>query len=191
MNYLIFNIPLEDLLTVFFWAITYILICISAFKSIKTKKIAIPYLASVINIAWEVNALIAKQGLWIYIIWFVLDLIIVGFSIYFLDSHKKRIVYILSIIICTILLKYIFSINQGMMFSVYILDIIMDVWYITAFNSLSKILKKEISITKFLGDFFAGIVAIKYSKSYILFPIIINIINLIYIWKCFSNNSDK
>lgn len=187
----IFLIPLEDLLTVIFWAITYILICISAFKSIKVKKIAMPYLAGVLNFSWEINALLAKQGLWIYVLWFSIDLLIIGFSVYFLDSFKKKVFYIVSIILTTIILKYIFSLNQGMMLSVFTIDIIMAVWYVTSIKSLSPFFKKSIAITRFIGDLFAGVVGIKYSKSYILFPIIVAILNIIYIWNCFSKNNDK
>lgn len=185
MDNIFISLPIEEMLTGLFWALTYFLICISGFLSIKIKKPAMPYVAGVLNYAWEVNALVVMHGLWVYTLWFGLDLFVVIFGIYFLDSIKKKGIYLVSIIISTIFLKIIFSFEHGMVFTVFLIDLIMAASYLVRFKSLSPYLKKEIAISRFLGDFFAGFAGIRYSPYYAIFFVIICILNGIYIRKCF------
>ena len=186
MELVFVKVPIEEFLTGFFWILTYILICISEVKSRDTKKIAMPYLAGILNYGWELNALIALKGLWIYLFWFVIDLFIAFMGMYFLDSIKKKILYSLAIIISVILFKYIFALKNGMMISVFVIDLIMELCYLKEYKTISFHFKKSIAIFKFLGDFFAGIAGIKYSKYYIIISILVCIINGIYIKLCFQ-----
>lgn len=179
-------LPIEETLTALFWALTYLLICISGFLSCKIKKMAMPYVAGVLNYAWEVNALVVAHGLWMYSLWFGLDLFIIIFGIYFLKSVKMKSIYIISIIISTIFLKVFFSFEHGMILSVFLIDLIMAISYLIRYKSLSPFLKKEIAVSRFLGDFFAGLAGIRYSPYYAIFSVIVCILNGIYVWKCFS-----
>lgn len=191
MDRIFVSLPIEETLTAVFWILTYIFICISGFLSRKIKKIAMPYVPSVVNYSWEINALVVSHGLWMYDLWFLLDLIIVVFGIYFLDSNKKKIIYSIAIIISTICFKNFFSYEHGFLFTVFFIDLVMEISYLVRFNSISPYLKKEIAVSKFLGDFFAGVAGIKYSSYYAIFSVIICILNGIYIWKCFSEKSDQ
>lgn len=190
MDSIFASLPIEEILTAVFWGLTYLLICISGFLSFRIKKPAMPYSAGVLNYAWEVNALVVAHGLWVYSLWFALDFFIVIFGIYFLDSVKKRGIYIVSIIIGTIFLKIIFSVEHGMLISVFLIDLIMAISYLVRFKSLSPFLKREIAITRFLGDLFAGFAGIRYSSYYGIFSVIICILNGIYVWKCFFEKSN-
>ena len=189
MDRIFISLPLEEILTAVFWAITYLLICISGFLNIKIKKVSMPYVPGVVNYAWEINALVVSHGLWMYGIWFILDMIIVFWSIYFLNSSKKKLIYIIAVFLSTICFKILFSFEHGLIFTVFLIDLIMEISYLVRFKSLSPIFKKEIAIFKFLGDFFAGIAGIKYTSYAIPFTVIISILNGLYIWKCFTEKN--
>lgn len=183
-------LPIEEVITAIFWAITYLLICISGFLSKDVRKIAMPYVPGVLNYAWEVNALVYSHGVWVYDIWWGLDMLIVFWGIYFLDSKRMKIIYIISVIMSTICLKMIFSFEYGALVTVFLIDLVMAISYLVRFKSLSPFLKKEIAIFRFLGDFFAGVAGIKYSPYYAIFSIIVCILNGIYVYKCFFEKSD-
>lgn len=190
MDSIFASLPIEEILTAVFWGLTYLLICISGFLSFRIKKPAMPYSAGVLNYAWEVNALVVSHGLWMYTLWFGLDLFIVAFGIYFLGSAKKKGFYIISIIISTIFLRTLFSFNDGMLITVFLIDLIMAITYLIRFKSLSPFLKKGIALFRFLGDLFAGFAGIRYSSYYGIFSVIICILNGIYVWKCFFEKSN-
>lgn len=93
-----------DTLQVIFWSITYVLIIIAGFQSQEIRKVSMPYIAGVLDFAWEICALYNSQGFWGHILWFALDLIIVFFGFRYAKSSIHRNKYIVSIIISTLFL---------------------------------------------------------------------------------------
>ncbi len=83
---------LLDYIQITFWSVTYVLIICAGFKSRHISMVSMPYVAGVMNFAWETIALFfeSKGGNWGHIFWFGLDLMIVYFSFKFLKSDYVK-----------------------------------------------------------------------------------------------------
>lgn len=177
---------IDDILTVIFWTITYLFIVYAGFRSHSIKRVSMPYIAGILNIAWEICALYWISGFWGYILWLAIDLFIVYFGIRFLDSKIKKIAYIASIVFCTIGLFIIFNkFENGFVYSVYIIDLIMAICYLVERKRMSPMLKIPIAITKLLGDFFAGFV-FKYYTFTVVIAVLVFVCNLVYLCLCIN-----
>lgn len=78
-----------DTMQILLWSVAYVLIIAAGFLSRDTRKVAIPYAASVMNFAWEACALQLTKDFWGHYFWFGLDLFIVGFAFFYLLPAKK------------------------------------------------------------------------------------------------------
>jgi len=146
-----------DTLQIVFWSITYVLIIIAGSQSKILRKVSMPYIAGILNFSWEIRALYNSNGFWGHIMWLTLDLAIVYFSFKYIPTNKGQYIYTLSIIISTFLLLYIFTLSNGMLFSVFIIDFIMAICFLVDRKKLSPKLKVPIAVTKLIGDTFAGL----------------------------------
>ena len=174
-----------DNLQALFWCITYVLVIIAGFKSQRFKKISMPYLAGVLNFAWEFTALNLSRGSnLIHILWFGLDLIIVYIGYRFLEDKKKKLLYLTVIFILSVLLKYIFDLSGGMLISVFVIDLIMAIVYLFEFKQISRYLKIPIAVTKLIGDFFAGLFYCNELKLVAVIAVIVFICNSTYLFLC-------
>lgn len=175
-----------DFLQGMFWTITYVLIICSGFRSQKIVMVSMPYIAGVLNFAWETIALIfisKSNNLW-HILWFTLDLMIVYISYKFLEFDRQRKKYIFSIIAITVILYFIFKIKGGMLYSVFAIDLIMAICFILWRKNMSPHLKIPIATTKLLGDLFAGILCVKETKFVLIVAIAVFICNVSYLIFC-------
>jgi len=173
-----------DTLQVLFWSITYVLIIIAGFRSWKIKKPSIPYLAVICNFAWESCALISSRGLWAHVAWFSLDLIIVILGFCFINSLKKKIVYISSLIVGVILLHFIFMLPNGMLYSSFAIDLMMAVDFLVSRSRLSPELKEAIAMFKLLGDTCAGLYYAPQSLFIAIIACIVFVCNCYYLYLC-------
>lgn len=57
-------------LYVAFWTLTYILIIVASYKSRHIRMVSMPYIAGILNLAWESCALITTPAFWGYYPWF-------------------------------------------------------------------------------------------------------------------------
>ncbi len=80
----------DDILTVVFWSIAYLMIIYAGFRSIAIKKVSMPYIAGVTNIAWEICALYWTSGFWGYWLWVITDLFIVFLDLFFWIRLSKK-----------------------------------------------------------------------------------------------------
>lgn len=184
-NLLLWTDGLWGLLTVIFWSITYILIVIAGFLSQREEKVSMPYVAGVLNVAWEVAAMIYTKGNPGFIAWFFIDIFIVLWGVLFLPSAKKRILYGVSILVMIVL--YLLSFNlfsPAFLFTVYLIDIIMEVEFIFKRARLSKKFKISIAVAKLLGDVFAGLTFGHLSVYIIIAALISFICNAVYLIMC-------
>lgn len=179
-----------DYLQIIFWSITYLLIII---YGIKFKKLMMPILALILNFSWEIVAFIndivrfelisfAFIG---HLIWLSLDLIMFIIYINIYIKNKKRgfipIIITLAILTNVFVLLYAFSLNDGMLLSVFIIDLIMAALYVLffIFNTYkSSLLLDAIIFSKLLGDLFARV---EYKDDHIavlIIGIVILILNI-------------
>lgn len=174
----------DDILTVIFWSIAYLMIVYSGFRSIKIKKVSMPYIAGVANIAWEICALYWISGFWGYMLWLGIDIVIVCFGFLFLNSKVKKICYLVSILLCTLIFFLILhNSNKAFIYTVFIIDLLMAILYLIEYKKLSPVLKIPIAIAKLLGDFFAGFVFEQYTLTVVISSIVF-VFNSIYLYLC-------
>lgn len=178
-----------DILQIIFWSITYILVIISGFRSRSIKRVAMPYLAGILNFSWELCALYSSHGFWGHVLWLGLDLVIVYFGFRFLVSLKGKIVYAILLVIMTMVLMRVFNQSQGMLFSVFAIDLIMAICYIAKIQQLSPELKIPIAVTKLIGDAFAGIYYAKQSIFVAIVAVVVFCCNLFYLSACLEETS--
>jgi len=178
------------ILTVLFWAITYILIVLAGILSKKEKQVSMPYVAGVLNVAWEIAATIHTKGNPCFIVWFGIDVLIVVYGIFFLSSIKKKIFYCTSILLMTVLLLYSFrQYTAAFIFTVYLIDVIMAVNFVLKRKVLSKKFKVTIAATKLIGDIFAGL-AFSHKYGFVKwFAIISFICNFVYLIQCIKEST--
>ena len=173
-----------DLLPVLFWSITYVFSIIAAFQSRSSKKVPIPLVAVLFNFSWEICALIISRGFWGHALWLALDCVIVYFCFCSLKTVKQKVFYGIMIVTVTVALFYIFKIPDGMLMSVFIIDLGMAIVFIVQARSLSYQLKIPIAITKLLGDVFAGILCGQDSIFIAVIAILVFLCNLFYLCYC-------
>ena len=176
-----------DTLQIIFWSIAYILIIVAGFESTDTKKVSMPYVASVLIFSWEIVALVNYRH-WGHFVWISLDLLIVAFGFYFLKSNWQRLNYALGICITVIALFFLFDVSGGMLISSFVIDLIMSVDFLIKRKQLSGKMKTLIAITKLIGDAFAGLY---YSSQSVLITAIafaVLICNSVYLYLCWCEN---
>jgi len=178
-----------DILQFIFWSVTYVLIIIAGYLSDGEKKVSMPYSAGVLNFAWEICALYNSGGLWGHAVWLGLDIVIVFWGFRFLKTNKVRFIYAASIAVFTSILFYIFTLSNGMLISVFIIDLIMAVSFLVDRVKLSPKLKVPIAFTKLLGDMFAGLHYAPYCAFVGILAGIILICNLYYLYLCIKEKT--
>lgn len=179
----------DDVLTVVAWSITYLMIVYAGFRSTTTKKVSMPYTAGVLNVAWEICALYWTAGFWGYFLWLGIDVFIVFFGFRFLDSKAKRFLYLLSIVLCTLVLLFAFwKINNGFVYTVYAIDLIMAICYLLEHKKISSVLKIPIAIARLVGDFFAGFVFKQYPVAVVI-AMLVFVINSVYLYLCIKERA--
>lgn len=180
---------IDDILTVVFWSIAYLMIIYAGFRSIAIKKVSMPYIAGVTNIAWEICALYWTSGFWGYWLWVITDLFIVFFGFIFLDSVIKKISYLGSIVFCTIIFFLILDQSSYIFVLIaYVSDLCMSVLFLIESKKLSPILKAPIATAKLIGSFFAGFVFKEYTITVIIAPIVF-VINSFYLYTCIKEQT--
>ncbi len=173
------------ILTVLLWSCTYILIAVAGFLGRKGRNVSMPYIAGVLNAAWEIAATIYTKGNPGFILWFFIDVFIIFWGIYFLPSVKKKVLYVGSIALMTVIFSSSFMrYEPTFLFTVYLIDAVMAVEFIVARNSLSKHFKVTIAVTKLLGDLFAGLTFHHAYSFVVVFATISFIGNCIYLFLC-------
>ncbi len=179
---------IDDYLTVIFWSITYLLIVFASYRSRTIKRVSMPYLAGILNFAWEICAMHWMFGFWGYKLWFAIDLAIICFGFYFLNSIGKKLIYIVSIVASTVTLFIVFyKYSEGFAYSVYMIDLVMAICFLAERKKLSPILQISIGWTKLLGDLFAGFV-FRHLTFTVIIAIAVFICNSVYLYLCIKEN---
>lgn len=172
-----------ETLYVVFWTLTYVFVIIAGYKSRRIGMVSMPYIAGILNLAWESCALISNPTFWGYYPWILLDVIIAYIGYRFLSRKKDKCKYILAIILCTVFL-YLLTVllEDTLTISVYAIDFVMATLYILQYRSISPKLRVTIAITKLLGDLFAAVEVLQ-SPWKELYPLVsvVFILNCVYL----------
>ena len=177
-----------DTLQILFWSITYVLVIIAGFLSRNIRKVSMPYVAGILNFGWEICALCNSNGFWGHILWLSLDLLIVFWGVFYLQSNYQRIIYILALTVCTVGLWYVFMIPAGMLISVFVIDLIMAINFLIQRKKLSLKMKTPIAITKLLGDTFAGLYYAPQSNLIGIIACVVFMCNICYLYLCLEES---
>lgn len=143
-----------------------------------------PYMALLLNFTWECCALLVSKGFWGHIAWLALDFIILIFGFLYMRSSKAKALLVAAIPVGIIVLRYIFIFPQGMLYSCFIIDLLMAVYFIIDHKKLSPKLKIPIAVTKLFGDICAGIYYAYDSWIIALIACIVFICNVYYLYLC-------
>ena len=174
-------VMLDDL-QVIFWAITYILVLIAAYCSRDIKRMSIPCIAVILNFAWEASALQQSGGMWGHILWFALDCGIVYIVFLCLDNFWKKVLYGAAIYVSVLVCAYGFARPNGMLFLVFLIDLILAVSFLVSRKRLSPKLKIWIAVTKLLGDTFAGLHYMEDMVAVAVMAGIVFVCNVLYLY---------
>ncbi len=174
-----------DILMVFFWSISYLLTVITSWRNKSEKKVFMPLISGALNFAWEVHALLFS-GHWGHYVWLALDIAIIVYNIYIL-SRSKRFVYLLFTVLLIIALYFVFSTKSfdGMLLSSFAIDIIMAAEFLITAKNLSPRNRIIIGLFRFLGDLFAWINNLQFSRIVLYVGAAVLLLNSLYLLRCF------
>ena len=151
-----------------------------------------PLVPCSMNIAWELNAIIVSKGAWGHVGWFVLDVFIFAYNVRFLDTLIQRFVYCISTITIFFFLWWFFRVQMidGMLISVFGIDLIMALVFIIQSKVISSHGKTCIALTKLLGDLFAFLGDMNKNVFVLLIGIVVLLSNLYYLCQCFEEKTE-
>lgn len=183
-----------DYLQVIFWSFTYALIILNGFRSWKAKDycLQMPLLAGLLNLSWEVNAMIVSAGLWGHVLWLLLDVVIYVQNLIRISRQKSRrytCMYVSCLLIMTAVLHWLFlTWSAGMLVSCFAIDGMMACNFLRAEKKLSDYGKISIAVTKFAGDTFAWLSYFRSSAFVRITGCIVFFMNLFYLALCLESN---
>lgn len=174
-------------LMIIFWSLTYAAIVVYSFVFRRERKVFMPLVAGSLNFAWELLALIQSNGYWGHVVWLILDIFIIGYNVWILEQWRKRILYLALTAIFVVLLYLVFRLKNtdGMLLSSFVIDLIMAFEFVMAMERLSPHGKVAIGSFRLLGDLFAWLANLSYSKVVLGIGIAVLVFNLFYLGYCF------
>jgi len=175
-----------DNLQIIFWSVTYVLIIAAGWRSRARKQVSMPYVAGVLNFGWELCALQQSQGFWGHILWLGLDVVIYSIGFLFLDAEKRWQIYLYIILTYAVTAGcwFLFVLPDGMLISVFVIDLIMAAMFLVDRKRLSPELKVPIAGFKLVGDAFAGACYGAGEPVVAVLATLVFLCNVWYLWLC-------
>ena len=153
-----------DILQFIFWSITYFTVDLQILKSRHSApQFIFPRVANMLDYSWEFVALLRDilghcfgLSLLIHIVWFTFDTLIVYNSVVSLKQNYRKLFLFLFLPVIFGLYVW-FKAENGMLLSVFIIDVIMAVDFIVCAAKLqnANIYGIIIAVSKLIGDLFA------------------------------------
>lgn len=148
-----------------------------------------PLAAGCLNFCWEVNAAVASYGLWGHILWLVLDIVILFQNMRYVHWRFQRkgvLLYTFALVLIGCLFAVLFRVPDldGMLYTVFTVDLIMAAEYVAAAKQISPNCKVPIAICKLLGDLFAWIAYFRTSTFVAVAGGIVLALNIFYLCWC-------
>lgn len=150
-----------------------------------------PLIPGSICIAWELNALIISQGMWVHILWLGLDIFIFTLNLHNIAKLSNRIWYIAMTLfwIAVFAISFRFTAFDAMFISSFLLDFGIAISYVLRVKVISPHGKLPIAVAKLSGDLCAWIYYSRYSGLIIVIGTIVFLLNLYYLALCLDENS--
>jgi len=180
-----------DIVQIICWSITYVLIIIAGIMGFRDKKVSMPYVAGILNFSWEICAFWGSGGFWGHSLWLFLDVGIVILSVRCIKENKGKLLYAVAVLVSFVVLKFVFSMQSGMLFSVFVIDLIMAVFFLIEREKLSGRIKIPIAFMKLLGDIFAGVYYAPQSKFVAVLALLVFFCNTSYLYLCIGEIEAK
>ena len=179
-----------DVISILAWGITYILIVFSCKKQEGVPKRAIPLVPPLLNLSWELVALVHSQAFWGHIVWFGLSILVFDSCLMSITNLKKQLFYALLLGPIAILFSLIFMYG-GMLVSSFAINVIMSICYWMDRRNLLEKRKILIATTKCIGTLAATIHYAPYSTGVAIMGIVIVVFDLMYLVFCIRENKDS
>ena len=178
-----------DHMQIIFWSITYLLIVGYGIKYRHERSLMMPLFCGSLNIAWELNAIISSKGFYGHFLWLSLDIIIFVINLFIIERRINRALYGAMTLALFISLWFVFSIPNGMLVSVFLIDLIMAIEYVLTVKRISVRGKIPIATFRLLGDFFAWLCYWEYSLFVAIVGAIVMLLNLFYLCYCLEESN--
>lgn len=171
-----------DCVSVIMWGITYLLIVFSSKNQVGSPKRAIPLLPPILNLAWELLALVVSGGLWGHIVWFGLSILV--FESCLDTMTKKQQCFYFSVFVVSIIVLFFVYAHGGMLVFSFIINVIMSICFLVDRKNLLKKRKVLIAITKGIGTLAATLYYMSTSISVAVMGVLIVILDVVYLVYC-------
>lgn len=173
-----------DVISVLAWGVTYLLIIFSCKKQEGTPKRAIPFLPPLLNLSWELVALIHSEAFWGHVVWFGLSILVFDSCLMTIKNLKKQFLYAAVFGPLAILFSLIFMLG-GMLISSFAINVVMSVCFWFDRKNLLPKRKISIAITKLVGTLAATIHYAPMSGIVGIMGAVILFFDIAYLMYCF------
>lgn len=143
---------------------------------------AIPLLPPILNLSWEILALIASGAWWGHVIWFGLSILVFDSCMMTL-SKKQQFLYFCAFVVSLTCFVMIFRAG-GMLVSSFAINVAMSVCFWIDRKKLLKKRKIWIAITKGIGTFAATLYYASMSILVAVMGVVIVILDIAYLIYC-------
>ena len=188
------GMDIMDTMMIICWAMAYLLMVWNGELFSAKAHLMIPTLACAFNISWELVAMIYSHGNLGHIVWFFLDVGVFLLCLkYIYKKAKKAIIYTAVYIIVTILFVQIayevFKFRNGMLFSSFVINLIMSVMFVVFEKQISEKGKVSIAVLKMLGTMCATLSAGKGFVFLEIIGLVIFLVDLFYVALCMERQA--
>ena len=178
-------------LTVIFWTLAYLIIALCGIQDRKSHRLLfMPLISGMLDIAWEINAILISKGFYGHVLWTALDIFIFFHNVCFLEKSKRG-KYLLLTVVSVIALYGIFRIPDadGQRISSFLIDIIIAIEYVLCARQIARQGKISVGVLKLLGDLSAWLANMQSSVFVAVSGLIVVLLNLFYLAICLEQNS--
>ena len=172
-----------DIMQALFWSAAYLMIIYTGIRYKDEYLLSMPVEAGILIFSWEIVALIQYFPNWIHIVWTALDILIFTLNCRILARRKAAycIGYLIALAALIGLCLFLLSLENGMLISSFVIDILMAVVYLVRIKKLSPHFRLLIGLTKLIGDFFAWLAYKDILPIINIIGIAVLVINLTYV----------
>lgn len=174
-------------------------ICFIVWNGIKYREEAnmmMPFLACIINFAWEICAVLENRGYWGNSIWLALDIGIYILNIEVIWKRARNPVryialYLIVTVVCVLSGFAIFRFAYGMVYSSFIVNLLDSLIFVLFVKSISLRAKITVAVTKMIGTFCATLFYGQDSLFIAVTGSAIFLLDLFYLACCFEEKCAK
>lgn len=178
-----------DHVQIILWSIAYVLIIYNEIKYRNEKACFMPLVSGCLNFAWEINAICFGGRSYAHWLWASLDTVIFLYNLWVIKNVYGKIKYSIALLGMICVLAYVFQIKNGMLISVFTIDLIMAADFVRSVRNISLHGKIPIAVAKLLGDAAAWLHYLSKSSVVTVIGIVVLLLNLYYLCYCLEERS--